>query len=196
MEQIYINRWSFWEPKENGADSPELKFAPPLFKRRLSQLSRMVLHNIHEVAGGRGDVKITFASVYGETGLQCDISKEIAQKGTVSPAKFGVSVFNAPVALSTMLEKNSAGYTAVCAGENSFEEGLRDSVSAIMAGDKERIFVYGDELLPAEFQIMAGKKNRPCSLALFLSKEQGRGSILLPQKLFASVQDFLNAVLV
>jgi hypothetical protein len=156
----------------------------------------MVLHNIHEVASGRNDVKITFASVYGETGLQYGISKEILEKGSVSPAKFGLSVFNAPVALSTMLEKNSAGYTAICAGENSFEEGLRDCVSAIMAGDKERIFAYGDELLPAEFQILAGAKNKPCSLALLLSKKQGTDGILLPQKLFASVQDFLNAVLV
>jgi len=180
--EIYINRWSFWEPKET--DFPELPFAPSLFKRRLSQLSRMVLHTVHEVARGRNDVKITLSSVYGETGLQYSISKEIIEKGSVSPAKFGLSVFNAPVALSTMLEKNSAGYTAICAGEHSFEEGLRDAVSAIKAGDKERIFVYGDELL------------QPCSLALFLSTEQNAEGILMPQNLFGSVQDFLNVVLV
>jgi hypothetical protein len=167
-----------------------------MFKRRLSQLSRMVLHTIHEVAGGRNDVKITFCSVYGETAQQYSISKEILEKGTVSPAKFGQSVFNIPVALSTILEKNSAGYTAVCAGEKSFEEGLRDCVSALKAGDRERIFVYGDEMLPNEFQTLAGTKNKPCSLALLLSAEQSSGSILMPQKLFGSAQDFLNAVLV
>jgi hypothetical protein len=191
---IYINRWSFWEPKET--DSPPLPFAPNMFKRRLSNLSRMVLHAIHEVAGGRNDIKITFSSIYGETAQQCSISKEILEKGTVAPAKFGLSVFNIPVALSTILEKNSAGYTAVCAGEKSFEEGLRDCVSALKAGDRERIFVYGDEMLPSEFQVLANAKNKPCSLALFLSAEQTSESILMPQNLFSSVQDFLNVVLV
>ncbi|MDR1811477.1 MAG: beta-ketoacyl synthase chain length factor [Candidatus Fibromonas sp.] len=196
MENIYINRWSFWEPKENDTESPQLPFAPTMFKRRLNQLSRMVLHTIHEVAQGRNDIKITFSSIYGETVQQCSISMEIGEKNSVAPAKFGLSVFNVSVALSTILEKNSAGYTALCAGENSFEEGLRDCVSALNAGDRERIFVYGDELLPDAFQALGGIKHKPCSLALFLSKEQGSGSILLPQGPFGTARDFLNAVLV
>jgi len=141
-----------------------------MHKRRLSQLSRMAMHAIHEVSQGRRDVKITFSSEYGEIMQQLKISEEILETQKVSPAKFSNSVFNTPVAVSTIAEKNTAGYSAISAGKDSFYYGLCDCIAALRSGyDKERIFVNGDELIPEPYQILAGGANTPFVLALFLS---------------------------
>jgi hypothetical protein len=189
--KVYIAKWSFWSPGKGSSDSPPLSFVSPMLKRRLSQLSRMAMHVIHEVSQGRQDVKITFSSEYGEIAQQLKISEEILESGKVSPAKFSNSVFNTPVAVATIAEKNTAGYSAISAGKNSFYYGLCECIAALRSGmDKERIFVNGDELIPELYQVLSGGANTPFILALFLTLSPSDYSIEIPENFSCSGLDF------
>ncbi len=198
MNAVYISRWSAWAPGIETSDDwkqwnagnlvlrddsspPGLPFAPAMFKRRLSQLSRMVIQTGHEVLGGDSGLKVTFSSIYGEIVQQMRISQKLLDSGDVSPAHFSLSVFNAPVAAASIIENNTAGYSALFSGAESFETGLQETAAALLAGvEQERIFIYGDESLPPEYQLLAKGPHWPFCLALRLSREPSLGSIPLP----------------
>jgi hypothetical protein len=162
-----------------------------MLRRRLSQLSRMAMYAIHEVSQGRQQVKISFSSEYGEITQQLRISEEILEVQKVSPSKFSNSVFNTPVAMASIAEKNMQGYSAICTGKNSFYYGLCECLAALHCGaDEERIFVHADELVPEPYQVLMGGANTPFVLALFLSVAQSENSLEMPENFSRSGLDF------
>ena len=166
---LYVQKHSAWTDAEN---MPKLAFVPMLFRRRLSDITRMVLSVVHDVSDGLPPVPMTFASEFGEIRRQFEISTGILDSGEVSPAKFSQSVFNTPVAAASIVEKNRAGYRAVFAGRRSFENGLREAIAPILSGrETERIFVFADERIPSEYAPIAPVPNPVCALALRISSE-------------------------
>ena len=109
---IYIKKFKVFVPSEE-APQPDVKFVPMLTRRRLSLLSKMVVFVNDAVSKDLPPCKVTFASQYGEISQQLKISDTLLQTGNVSPAHFSLSVFNASIANATILEKNTAGYSAV-----------------------------------------------------------------------------------
>jgi len=194
--KVYITKWSFWSPGEGSSDAPPLPFVSPMIRRRLSQLTRMTLHAVHEVSQGKPNIKITFSSEYGEITQQLKISEEILESNTVSPAKFSNSVFNTPVAISTIVEKSTVGYSAICSGKDSFYSGFCECLAAISSGDgKERIFVHGDELIPKPYQILANGQNTPFVIALLFSLTPSNNSIEVPKDFHCTGLDFAKTFL-
>lgn len=167
---IFIQRYSAWTDEKN---MPKLSFAPMLFRRRLSDLSKMVAYVAHDVSEGFSPAPMTFASEFGEIQRQFQISSGILDSGEVSPAKFSLSVFNAPVAAASIIESNMTGYRAIFSGKRSFEDGLREAYSALLSGrESERIFVFADERIPETYSEISPYPNPVCALALRLSTEQ------------------------
>jgi hypothetical protein len=151
----------------------------------------MALYAIHEVSQGKQNIKITFSSEYGEITQQLKISEEIIETQKVSPTKFSNSVFNTPVAVATIVEKNTAGYSAICAGKDSFYYGLCECLAALRSGaDKERIYVNGDELIPEPFQILSDGANIPFIIAFFLSLTPSDCSMEVPKDFHCTGLDF------
>ena len=122
---IYIERAEYFIPTEEQP-LPDVKFVPMLTRRRLSQLSKMVVYVNAAISKDIEPCKVTFASQYGEITQQYKISQALLDTGNVSPAHFSLSVFNASIANATILEKNTAGYSAVFSGREAFRDGLRD----------------------------------------------------------------------
>ena len=93
-------------------------------------------------------------------------------------------MFNASIANATILQKNTAGYSAVFSGRESFREGLKDCVAALKAGsDQERVFIFADEKIPETYAPVAGVPypNAVCALALRLTTDAGRGEKVLDE---------------
>ena len=196
LNKVYLAKWCFWSPGEGSAEAPPLPFVSPMLRRRLSQLSRMVLYAVHEVSQGRQQVKISFSSEYGEITQQLKISEEILESEKISPAKFSNSVFNVPVAMASIAEKNIQGYSAICSGKNSFQYGLCECLAALRSGaDKERIFVHGDELVPQPYQTLIGGANTPFVLALFLSLVKSENCLEILDNFSCSGLDFAKNIL-
>ena len=178
---IFVKKFQTFIPSEE-VPTPNVAFVPMLTRRRLSQLSKMVVFVSDAVSKESPPCKVTFASQYGEISQQLKISDNLLQTGNVSPAHFSLSVFNVSIANATILEKNTAGYSAVFSGKEAFRTGLMDCAAALEAGsEKERIFIFADERIPETYAPVAGVPypNAYCALALRLSTEKTEGAFEL-----------------
>ena len=186
--KIFISRFSAWAPGvETSGDwhewalgkreitlsgkGPELSFAEPMFRRRLSQISKMTIQVVHDLMPAGNDIKIFFASFRGELSRQFQINKMLIEEKTLSPAVFSLSVFNAPAALATMACGLKGGYTAVYPGKNSFSSALKTAEASLLCGTAEElIFVYADEKAQDEYSCFFNQILPAFSFALLLSK--------------------------
>lgn len=188
---VYIAAWSLWisgletgedrfpgsdfgQPADNPGATPPLAHVDAMFKRRLSQLTRMTIHAGHQAMAGQPPMKITFSSVYGEIRQQYKITERLLDDGEVSPAHFSLSVFNTPVAALSITEKNVEGYTACYPGPDAFAAGFTDAAAGILSGlEDRRLFICADEHMPDTYLPISGPPYVPHALAIVLSRTGG-----------------------
>jgi hypothetical protein len=179
--KIYIEKIASFVPTE-AKPKPDVSFVPMLTRRRLSYISRMVVLVSDQVSRDKDGnkltpSKVTFASQFGEISQQLKISQTLIDTGTVSPAHFSLSVFNAAVANASILETNTAGYSAVFSGKNAFTTGLTDCLAALENEPSDtRTFIFADELIPETYAPVAGVPypNAVCALALRLTTDESK----------------------
>ena len=211
MNPLYITRLCAWAPGVENPDeweqwaqgkreiasetqSPALAFTDSLFRRRLSQISKMTVQVVHDLLPVGEDTKMFFVSFRGELARQYQINKMLIEEKSLSPAAFSLSVFNAPAALASIALGLKGGYSALYPGNNSFAAGL-DAAAASFVSDeqKELIFVYADEQAPPEYGCYANECSSAIAFAFLLTREPqpslttgklaGEGSPLEPQSL-------------
>ena len=215
--EIYITRLSAWAPgitspgewDEWAADKrsisreakgPDISFTDSMFRRRLSQISKMTIQVAHDLLPLGDDTKIFFISFRGEISKQYQINKMLIEEKELSPAAFSLSVFNAPVALATMALGLKGGYSALYPAENSFATGMKAAQAAILCGSAEEIAViYADEQVPPEYSCFftAPSLPPPAAFALLLSRSPQAVSIPLSSLNMetANALDFLKQLL-
>jgi hypothetical protein len=192
MSEVFITRLSAWAPGvetsdewdewaqgkkqiSSGAKGPEITFTEAMFRRRLSQISKMTVQVVHDLQPLGEDTKLFFLSFRGELSRQFQINKMLIEEKSLMPAAFSLSVFNAPVALASMALGLKGGYSAVYPGNNSFATGL-DAAKASLSGGTtdELVFIYADEEVPPEYKcFFQGCPPPPLAFALLLSKKSG-----------------------
>ena len=118
---------------ENGID---ISFVPPLIRRKLSLLDKVVLTTLVQVFDENVE-EIIFSSEYGEFPRLDTIIKQYQELNEVSPAQFSASVHNYPVSFFTLYKKLNIPYYAISAGSNSLE-------AAKAIATKETVLVYAD----------------------------------------------------
>ena len=195
-----IADFTVWTPpRENPQELPKLEFCDPLFKRRLSQISRMTVQVVHDLIQknpSARDAKLVFSSFRGELARQLKINKGLYEDADVMPAPFSLSVFNTPPAAATIAEKITAGYTAVYPSQDNFNDALAAACAPVLAGSESQIlFVYADEYIIDEYK--SAYRSRypaqdeypfPLAFACLLTKDGGK-ELDLSQK-FDSPQEF------
>jgi len=181
MQKVFIERLASFVPTE-ARPKPDVSFVPMLTRRRLSYISRMVVLVSDQVSrDNEGNkltpCKVTFASQFGEISQQLKISQTLLDTGMVSPAHFSLSVFNASIANASILETNTAGYSAVFSGKDAFTTGLTDCIAALESENTDtRTFIFADELIPETYAPVAGVPypNAVCAIALRLTTEESK----------------------
>ena len=194
---VYITRLSAWAPGINSNTEwnewandkrdisssnkgPEISFTEPMFRRRLSQISKMTIQVIYDLKPLKENIKIFFLSFRGEISKQFQVNVELIKENSISPAAFSLSVFNAPVALATMALGLKGGYTAIYPGKNSFADGIIAATAALnCTAEEELVFVYADEEVPAEYNCFFDKNPVAVAFGLYFSKTPHPGSIAL-----------------
>lgn len=194
--------WSRWKAGDvqiqNEKISPALEFADPLFKRRLSQITRMTIQTIHDVLEERPDCassKIAFVSFRGELERQLLINKMLLQDNGISPAGFSLSVFNTPVAAASIALHLKSGYSVIYPSRGNFQDALICAASPVLCGEEQNIiFVYADEKIPGEYSGIAPGGCLPFSFAAVFSRpeEANRAVEISLEHLPQSPQDFLK----
>ena len=200
---VHVAAWSAWSPGLESADdwrawalgekelravaeNPPLSHVDALFKRRLSQLTRMTVHVGHEALAGMPPMRLAFSSVWGEIGQQHKITDRLISENEVAPANFSLSVFNTPVAALSITEKNVEGYIASYPGKDAFRLAFLESAAAVLSGaETRRLLIVADELLPEEYAELEGANPPPYALALVVSSEPSPTSTRVPADLAA-----------
>lgn len=182
INMIYITKYSFYKPsQENLREMPKLEYVDPLFRRRLSQITRMTIGAVHGVIDGNEDAKLVFTSFRGEIARELKVNKGLVEDADVMPASFSISVFNTPAAATTIAFKMKAGYTAIYPSEDDFRSGFLAAVAPILAGEEKKIiFVYADEKIPEELENCEGvSSDNPMAVACVISNANDENAISL-----------------
>ena len=199
MNKFYISNITAWAPGladdstawknwandkaviEQIKDSPKLEYTDPLFRRRLSQITKMtvqVVHNLLEKTNIDKETKIVFTSLRGEIEREFTINKGLIEDGMILPAGFSLSVFNTPISSATLAFGLKGGYSVIYPSKNNFADAFKTAVAPILAGtEKEIIFVYADELVPELYQDKRPEENIPLAFACVISSESKENAI-------------------
>ena len=232
MKEIFISDISAWAPGlgdeeakwqdwlegktliEQSKESPKLEYTDSLFRRRLSQITKMtvhVIHNLLEKTNVDKNTKIVFVSLRGEIEREFTINKSLIEDNMILPAAFSLSVFNTPVSSATIAFGLKGGYSVIYPSKNNFADAFKISVAPVLAGTEDKIiFVYADELVPEYYGDKRPKENFPCAFSFLVSgKEQSLnasknntinfsvtgGGIYNVNKIPASPLSFLKSIL-
>lgn len=197
IDKIYIRKWSAWAPGlfehedwdlwakgEKQIDctkaSPSLKHLPPVARRRLSQLTKMVLHVGHNLNDRNGQYPTIFCSQSGEITQQNTITRGLIDNGEVRPATFSLSVFNTPVSLLSIHEKNLEAATVQLSGEMGLVSGLLSLFAELDDNkDQDVLIIFADEVLPEDYKKFKKENYKPYSFGLLAGAKGEEGDICL-----------------
>lgn len=194
MKSFYLSNVTAWAPGLNDdtslwekwandeaqieqiKESPKLEYTDPLFRRRLSQITKMtvhVVHNLLEKSHVNPETKIVFISLRGEIEREFTINKGLIEDGMILPAAFSLSVFNTPISSATLAFGLKGGYSVIYPSKNNFADALKTAVAPVLAGtEKEIILVYADELVPEVYGDKRPAENIPLAFAGIISSEK------------------------
>ena len=177
-ESIFISSVKSYIP-QTPTDSPKLEYADPLFRRRLSQITKMTIQVVHDILEDvtiGEDTKLVFVSLRGEIKREFTINKWLIEDNSIMPAAFSLSVFNTPIASATLAFKLHGGYSVIYPSKNNFRDGFIQAVSPVLAEtENEIIFVYADELVPEEYGDLRPAENIPMAFACKISNKADAG---------------------
>ena len=158
---------------EQTKESPKLEYTDPLFRRRLSQITKMtvqVIHNLLENSHVNPQSKIVFISLRGEIEREFTINKGLIEDGMILPAGFSLSVFNTPISSATLAFKLKGGYSVIYPSKNNFTDAFKSAVAPVLSGKEEEIIlVYADELVPEVYGEKRPLQNIPLAFAGVIS---------------------------
>lgn len=195
--------WILWANGEKEIlyekKSPPLTYTEPLFRRRLSQLSKMtieVVHSLVEKLKPDADTKFVFVSFRGEIERELKLNKSIIEDQMILPASFSLSVFNTPIALATIACNIKSGYNTIFPSNENFKNALLCSAAPVLAGmQKKIIFVYADEIIPPEYEKIAPSDRPPVAFAFEISQNEiprTKSAEYLKDGISENVYDFIR----
>lgn len=198
---LCVRAFSYYRPPtESPQDAPALAYVDPLFRRRLSQISRMTIEVVSRVQAVAPQAKIVFASFRGEIARQLKINRALVDDFAVLPAQFSLSVFNTPPAAATIALGMKNGYSAVYPAGRSFGGAFLAAAAPVLAHSEQSVlFVYADELIPDEYWPVLDDEEKnafPLAFAAVLSARQMADSIPVPESVRTmTAEQFLSYLL-
>lgn len=155
---------------ESAATVPSLSHLPPISRRRLSQLSKMVLEVGHQVLQDKGSMKLIFCSRFGEIVQQNRITKRLIEEGDVRPASFSLSVFNTPVSLLSIHENIKESISVLLSGDHCLMSGFASLIAQLKKNREEPcLIVFADEALPEEYEELTNLNGKAYAFAFVVS---------------------------
>ena len=143
--QFYIKTYC-----KKNADDIDVSFLPPMARRKLSALDKAALCIMNECLTSLEEkdrnIKIVFASRYGELDRLKKLVYQYTQENEVSPATFSGSVHNSAVGQFSLLNKITKSYNSVSAEDVTFSAGLIEAV--LSADDDYVLYCFCDALTP------------------------------------------------
>ena len=141
----------------------DLSQIPMMMRRKLSPVGKIALSTILQCFDGE-DVRLVYASRYGELERVVKLIKQENEDNEISPAGFSFSVHNSTIGLFSLINNLHSSYNSIAAGEESFSAGLLDAVM-----NKEKtLFCFAESV------------DRFESISMLIDFEQGEHVRILP----------------
>ena len=148
----------------------------PMFRRRLSPVSKMVLTVAHSCAGecDLSTVPTVFGSRHGETSISFGLLQQLSSGAPVSPTRFGLSVHNAASGLFSLAHGNRAPTTSLAGMRDTFFASLLESfvILATQSEVQEVLMVCADASLPEAYDGFSDELTTPYAVAMVLSRAE------------------------
>jgi len=161
--EFSINDWRAWAPGldnpeawqawgrapvtlADGGQLPDVGFLPPMQRRRLSKLARMLFHVAWPLVAQDEAVPLIFVSRHGETPRTLAILEDLARGEPLSPTAFSLSVHNAPAGLWSIARGDCSEISALAAEVDGLEHGILDACGLLAEGADAVLLVVAEEL--------------------------------------------------
>ena len=196
---MFIRDLCVWQPPADDLSvSPKLEWTEAIFRRRLSQLTKMTVQVARDIfSDGTLDkkTKIVFLSFRGELEREFKVNKTLIQEESILPAAFSLSVFNAAIAQATIALGLKGGYSCVFPSGADFASGFLAAAAPVLAGTEENIvFIYADENVPDYYKEFLKGPNEPLAFAALLSSQKTDNSVKLDlENIPRSPREFVQA---
>ena len=172
---------------------PKIEFTDPLFRRRLSQISRMtiqVVHDLTEKIPEAASYKQAFVSFRGEIEREFTVNQSIIEDAEIMPAAFS---------LASIALKLKGGYSVIFPDGEDFSAGFKCACAPVLCGAEENIiFVYADEFVPDDYKTLraVGGKNIPLAFAFIVGGKKTSGTVSVRlDSVKTSPIDFLKSII-
>jgi hypothetical protein len=184
-----VRRWSAWAPgletRESwrawagdpapirSEGSPEVRFLPPLLRRRCTPLTKIVLAAAFGCCSGeeRREVRTVFASRHGSINESIDLIDAVVRGATTSPTKFSHTVHNAQAGLFSIAAGNRRASSSLAAQEDTFACGWVEALTHLeREPERPVLLVMGDVPLAPTFAPLLDEPAASYALALLLSR--------------------------
>lgn len=163
---------SYFSNGEYGSaqfEKPVVENVPPMQKRRLSRLARVVFHVLDFCADEDSQSPVVFSSVMGEIQRTQGILDTLAKGEAVSPAAFSLSVHNSIAGLWSLIRGNKAAMLALAPPSGSPVTALLEAAGMLAEGGSDAVnVVFYDEGFPAFYHPFLQGPAAPYALALKL----------------------------
>ena len=179
---MFVSKLCVWEPPADDLSAaPKLEWTEPIFRRRLSQLTKMtvqVARDIFESGDVSKETKIVFVSFRGELEREFKVNKTLIEEDSILPAAFSLSVFNAAAAQATIALGLNGGYNCVFPSQGNFKDGFLAAAASVLSGMEENVvFIYADENVPDYYKEFLDGPNQPLAFAALLSSQKIDNSV-------------------
>lgn len=150
--------WREWARADDGAspdpqagEPPKTAFLPPMQRRRLSPMARMVFECAWPLAEDMDAMPMVFASRHGETTRSYALLDDLAGDEPLSPTSFGLSVHNAIVGQWSIIRKETVEGVALAGDDDMLEHAFMEACALMRAGAPRVLVVIAEERPPAEY---------------------------------------------
>jgi hypothetical protein len=147
--------WRAWSvsqasPTDSGTEPP-LSALPPMQRRRLGLLGKMVFEVALSCLDGRTGVPIVFCSRHGEVGRSVNLLRSLAAGEPLSPTSFALSVHNGIAGLLSIACGDTANHVAIAGGATSVEHAVIEACGLLADSEEAVLLVVYDCPLPDDY---------------------------------------------
>ncbi len=172
MDDMAWKRWAAGEGKiPFSKENPPMEYLSAKSLRRMNQMIRMTIHALHAMLPLAEDSELFFISSIGEADQQFALEREYHVEKEIHPATFSYSVFNAPIAMATILLEQDRPYSCMFGSHNEVKSGFLTAIAPLASGRRDEVVaIICEEAIPDEYvAIHQGGGNEPFVYALKLT---------------------------
>jgi Beta-ketoacyl synthase, N-terminal domain len=162
--------WRSWAGAADTIDAPPAgRTMPMMLRRRLTPLGQAAAMAACE-AGADETVHYLVCSRHGEFQRTLRLLQVLADRQTLSPADFSVSVHNALAGLLSIATNATAGHAALAAGTDTFAAGLIEAAGLLGTNPALRVLlICFDEALSPPYDELATGDDAMLAVAVLLT---------------------------